>query len=150
MEKGDCTELLVSLGKHLPGVVGEAPVAIHVGGVHPPDLFDQPRLVGDVIEGHPVAPLEPVERGHRQQTHIVGHPPTGKLEEFFQTVWGCDHGRPGIEDVAAIFMDRGPATRLVEGLVADRLEAHRLQADGRGQAAKAAADHSRSPVQPCA
>ena len=149
MEKGDGAELLVALLKYLPRVVGEPPVAIHVGGVHPPDLFDQPRLVGDVIEGHAVVPLEPVERGHRQQADVVGHPPAGKLEEFLQAVWGRDHGRPGIEDVAAILVDGGPATRLVEGLVADRLEAHRLQADGRGKAAKAAADDGRPPLRAC-
>jgi hypothetical protein len=65
VEEGDGAELLVSLGEHLPGVVGEATVALDVGGVHTPDLFNQPRLVGDVIEGHAVAPLKPIERGHR-------------------------------------------------------------------------------------
>ena len=58
-------------------------------------------------------------------------------------MWGGDHGRPGIEDVAAILVDGSPASRLVVGLVADRFEAHRLQTDGGGEAAKAAADHGR-------
>jgi hypothetical protein len=75
VEEGDGAELLVSLGEHLPGIVGEATVAFHVGGVHTPDLLDQPCLVGDVIEGHAVAPLEPIERRHGQQADIVGHPP---------------------------------------------------------------------------
>lgn len=36
-------------------------------------------------------------------------------------------------------MDGGPATGLFLGLVTDRLEAQRLEADGRGEAAEAAA-----------
>ena len=146
VEEGDGAELLVALGEHLPRVVGEPPVAVHVGGVHPPDLLDQPRLVGDVVEGHPIGPLEPVERCHRQQADIVGQPPAGEREQFLQALWGGDHGRPGIEDVAAILVDGGPATGLIVGLVADRLEAQRLEADSRGETAKAAADHGCPPV----
>jgi hypothetical protein len=150
VEERDGAELLISLLEHLPRVVGEPPVAVHVRGVHPPNLLDQPRLVGDVIEGHAVAPLKPVERSHRQQADIVGHSPAGEREQLLQAVRGGDHGRPGIEDVAAILVDGGPATGLIVGLVADRLEAHRLQADGRGEAAKAAADHRRPPARACA
>ena len=143
VKEGDGAEFLVSLGKHLPGIVGEAPVAIHVGGVHPSDLLDQPGLIGDVVKRYTIAPLEAVEGSHRQQADILGQLPAGEREQLLQAVRRGDHGRPGIEDVAPLLVDGRPTARLVMGLVADRLEAHRLEADRRCEAAKPAPDHRR-------